>query len=157
MKNVMMAAAAVLSLSLLLTSCAGTKTESTAEKTAAPVTESTAPQATAENTDPVIIRTQEAPGANTPTEEETTKEQTESAPEETGAASLSAADFVIVYKGMELHVGETFDEAPAREKLGTAMIEQGQACIGGGYDTNYYYEDGVVGVMTVAKDGAQLI
>ena len=162
MKKTVIVLAAVLALSLALAACGEKPAESTAAKTtAAPEVKTTAAPETLPNTDPVIISTGEAPGGETKAPEES-KEETQPEPpteatETAPASGISAEDFVIVYKGVELRPGDAFDPEAVRDQLGTPEIEQGQACIGGGYDTNYYYEDGLVGVLTLAKDGQQII
>ena len=161
MKKTVKILAAALALTLVLAACGSQPAESTAAKTTAPEVKTTAAPETAPNTDPVIISTGEAPGGETQAPEESTPEaETPPAAESTAAtpsAGISADDFVIVYNGVELRPGDVFDPEAVKDQLGTPEIEQGQACIGGGYDTNYYYDNGLTGIMTVAKDGQQII
>lgn len=63
-------------------------------------------------------------------------------------------DLYVVYNGVKLAVGDDF--LPNVDKIGDARIEEGQACLGGGYDTNYYYGDELA-VYTFASDGKQVI
>lgn len=70
-------------------------------------------------------------------------------------AGLTAADLKVSLNGNSLTVGDDF--LPYVDKMGTtARIVEGQACLDGGYDTNYYYGEELA-VFTVAKDGKQII
>ena len=72
-----------------------------------------------------------------------------------GKGSFSKSDFTLLLNGNRLTVGDDF--LPYVEKMGSkARVEQGQACIGGGFDTNYYYGNSL-SVYTVAKNGGQII
>ncbi len=75
--------------------------------------------------------------------------------ESSKTGSVSASDFTVSLNGNKLSCGDDF--LPFVDKMGIiAKIEEGQACLEGGYDTNYYYSD-VLAVYTIAKDGKQLI
>lgn len=49
------------------------------------------------------------------------------------------------------------DFLPNVDAVGEATIEEGQACLDGGFDTNYYYGGEELVVYTVASSGQQLI
>ena len=71
------------------------------------------------------------------------------------SGSIQASDFTVSLNGNKLSCGDDF--LPFADKMGTAArIEEGQACLEGGYDTNYYYGDSLA-VYTIAKGGKQLI
>ena len=67
---------------------------------------------------------------------------------------LGAEDCKIVAAGVTLEIGADF--LPNVDVIGEARIEEGQACLEGGYDTNYYYGDSLA-IYTYAKDGKQII
>ncbi len=96
----------------------------------------------------------EAPG--TDTEGKTDKpsdETTASASGETG--KFTADDATITVNGVVIRIGDDF--LPNYEKVGDAEVVEGQACLDGGYDTNYYYGGEEFVVFTVAEDGKQII
>ncbi len=69
--------------------------------------------------------------------------------------SFSAEDMSVTLNGNKLACGDDF--LPYVDKMGIkAKIEEGQACLEGGFDTNYYYDNALT-VYTIAKDGKQLI
>ena len=69
--------------------------------------------------------------------------------------SFSAKDMSVTLNGNKLSCGDDF--LPYVDKMGiVAKIEEGQACLEGGFDTNYYYGKELA-VYTVAKGGKQLI
>ncbi len=69
--------------------------------------------------------------------------------------SFSEADLYVTLNGNRLTGGDDF--LPYVDKMGKkARIEEGQACLEGGYDTNYYYDPDLT-VYTIAKGGKQLI
>lgn len=68
---------------------------------------------------------------------------------------LSLNDAGIVAEGISLFVGDDFKANI--EKVGEAEIEEGQACLDDGFDTNYYYGDDALTVYTYASDGQQII
>lgn len=71
-----------------------------------------------------------------------------------GPLPLSEADCVLTLAGTELRTG--IDFVPLADRLGAPEIEEGQACLSGGYDTNYYYGE-ETSVYTLAEDGKQII
>ncbi len=67
---------------------------------------------------------------------------------------FTAEDMVFTYDGTELRPGMDFSEL--FDKLGLEVtVKQGQACLDGGFDTNYYYD--IFSVYTIASGGKQLI
>ena len=78
--------------------------------------------------------------------------------EETGSAaatgSISADDAYLELAGTSLTTGDDFK--PYINSVGDPRTEEGQACLEGGYDTNYYYGDDLA-VYTYARDGKQVI
>ncbi|MBR6275172.1 MAG: hypothetical protein IKR27_09225 [Lachnospiraceae bacterium] len=69
--------------------------------------------------------------------------------------SFSEADLYVTLNGNRLTGGDDF--LTYVDKMGKkARIEEGQACLEGGYDTNYYYDPDLT-VYTIAKGGKQLI
>lgn len=87
---------------------------------------------------------------------EPTKAPVEATPTEAPkpAGTFTSADCSITISGVSLSLGMDF--LPYVDKLGNAVIEEGQACLDGGYDTNYYYGNTLT-VYTYAKDGKQII
>ncbi|MBQ4424390.1 MAG: hypothetical protein II882_01470 [Lachnospiraceae bacterium] len=158
MKKISIGLAALL-LAAALAAC-GAEKDSTeaAEKTTGAVRtqEASEKETVPAETEPAVISTGIAPGEDTKAQESASQAPTEEEPPLPGGA-VSEEDFVIVYHGVELRVGEIFDAEAQKESMGVPVTEQGQACIGGGYDTNYYYDDSTVGVLTIARDGAQVI
>lgn len=85
---------------------------------------------------------------STPTPEAT------QAPDEVVMGKFVANDCKVVVNGVTLKLAEDF--LPNVDNVGKLMDKQeGQACLDGGYDTEYYY-DGMV-VSTIAKSGKQII
>ena len=69
-------------------------------------------------------------------------------------AKLTDADLTLDYHGFSLAADEVFDYEAAAALWGKAShVEQGQACIGGGYDKNYYWE--TVQIFTLAQGDQQ--
>lgn len=69
--------------------------------------------------------------------------------------TFGASDAALTVAGVTLEIGTDF--LPYISELGEApVIMEGQACLEGGYDTNYYYGDELA-VYTYAKDGKQII
>ena len=69
--------------------------------------------------------------------------------------SFSDEDFSVSLNNNRLSCGDDF--LPYVDKMGKkARTEQGQACLEGGYDTNYYYDSDLT-VFTIAKGGKQII
>lgn len=68
---------------------------------------------------------------------------------------FESSDYSITINGIKLAVGDNF--TPNIEKVGSnPEIVEGQACLDGGYDTNYFYGDELA-VYTYAQDGKQII
>lgn len=74
---------------------------------------------------------------------------------ELSAGSFSAADMTLTANGVAIKVGDDF--LPNVDKVGSAEIVEGQACLDGGFDTNYYYGGEELVVYTVAKAGKQVV
>lgn len=87
------------------------------------------------------------------TEAETAAEAETTSSVELG--KFTESDLGITVNGVRLEIGEDF--LPYVDVLGKAEIVEGQACLGGGYDTNYYYGGEDLVVYTLAKDGKQII
>ena len=91
-------------------------------------------------------------------ESSSVEKESSSVPEEDNKpadGSFSEADLYVTLNGNRLTGGDDF--LPYVDKMGKkARIEEGQACLEGGYDTNYYYDSDLT-VYTIAKDGKQLI
>ena len=69
--------------------------------------------------------------------------------------TVAASEAVLIAEGISLEIGEDF--LPYVNELGEApVIMEGQACLEGGYDTNYYYGEELA-IYTYAKDGKQII
>lgn len=69
--------------------------------------------------------------------------------------TFGASDAMLTAAGISLEIGADF--LPYVNELGEApVIMEGQACLEGGYDTNYYYGDELA-IYTYAKDGKQII
>ena len=69
--------------------------------------------------------------------------------------AYTAADFAITANGVTISLGDDF--LPNVDAVGTADIQEGQACLEGGYDTNYYYGGEELVVYTVASQGQQIV
>lgn len=67
---------------------------------------------------------------------------------------FSEDDYYITISGITLAVGDDF--LPYVYALGSPEIAEGQACLDGGYDTNYYYGDSLA-IYTYAENGKQII
>lgn len=77
-------------------------------------------------------------------------------PSQTGnQVGLSLDDLAVTAGDVVIKIDADF--APDIDKVGTATIEEGQACLEGGYDTNYYYGGEALVVYTLAKAGQQLV
>lgn len=69
--------------------------------------------------------------------------------------TFGASDATLTVAGICLEIGMDF--SPYINKMGgKPVIMEGQACLEGGYDTNYYYGDELA-VYTYARDGKQII
>ncbi len=86
------------------------------------------------------------------TESDTSAEQ----PQETLEANgkFEEGDCQIDINDVSITVGMDF--TPYIDKLGEHETEEGQACLEGGYDTNYYYGDDFA-VYTYASGGKQIV
>lgn len=71
------------------------------------------------------------------------------------AGSFAASDLDITVNGVKLVIGEDF--LPNVDKVGDAEVVEGQACLDGGFDTNYYYGGEDLVVYTLAQSGKQII
>ncbi len=81
---------------------------------------------------------------------------TETTPPPAGAmGKFEEDDAAIMINGVVLRLGADF--LPYVDKIGEAEIVEGQACLEGGYDTNYYYGGEELVVYTLAEDGKQII
>lgn len=69
--------------------------------------------------------------------------------------SSAVAAFAIKAGNVEIKLDDDF--VPNIDAVGEATIEEGQACLEGGFDTNYYYGGEELVVYTVAKSGKQVI
>ena len=105
--------------------------------------ETTVPEETSH--EPSVIASGYAPGEEIPTESP-----------EFNLGVLEEDDMLLTYKGMKLKAGSTFNYKDYEEAWGTPQIEKGAACIGGGFDMNYYYGDGF-SVYTVGEGEDQIV
>ncbi len=99
----------------------------------------------------------EAPGTDA---KETDKPSDEPSDETTAGAAgetgkFTEDDATVTVNGVVIRIGDDF--LPNYEKVGDAEVVEGQACLDGGYDTNYYYGGEEFVVFTVAEDGKQII
>lgn len=118
----------------------------------------------------VLIETQAV--ETTETDADTSTEETEETSVELGVApgeevvaeqdskelvagTFAASDMELTVQGVTLRVGDDF--LPNVDAIGEAEIVEGQACLEGGYDTNYYYGGEELVVYTVAQSGKQII
>lgn len=67
---------------------------------------------------------------------------------------LSVDDVAVVAGNVTIKLDQDF--SADIEKVGEAEIVEGQACLDGGYDTNYYYGGEELAVYTIAEAGKQL-
>lgn len=72
------------------------------------------------------------------------------------AAPLGPEDFVAYLNGVAITPGDDYN-TKLEAVGGDPVIQKGQACIGGGYDTNYYYDNETFTVYTVVDGSAQLV
>ena len=73
-----------------------------------------------------------------------------------GQGSFEAEDLIFTYKGKSIRTGDVFSYADFEADWGGPQIEKGQACLGGGFDENYYFGDTLT-VFTLGDSGQQLI
>ncbi len=115
-----------------------------------PAQETTTPEETTEaeetSREPSVIASGYAPGEEIPTSETA----------EFNLGVLEEDDMLLTYKGMKLKAGGTFNYKDYEEAWGTPEIEKGAACIGGGFDMNYYYGDGF-SVYTIGEGEEQIV
>ncbi len=111
------------------------------------------------NDETSIDETETPESSNVPVETNeppVTDEPVDDSPSKIG--EFSAADMKIEFAGVTLSIGDNFldfmDEIAKTE--GEPRIEEGQACLEGGYDTNYYYGE-EFSVYTYAEGGKQII
>lgn len=126
--------------------------------------ETAAPLTTAAPID-IVVTTAEVKPAEKTTAAETaapTAEALTEAPETRAAAvneekGFGASDLNLELDGVILTAGTDF--TPFAEKIfgGKPEITQGQACIGGGFDKNFSYENGAVTVYTLGGGDRQRI
>lgn len=109
-----------------------------------PAAETTEPEETTHM--PSVIASGYAPGEELPT--------SETAEGQLGV--LEEDDMLLTYKGMKLRAGDVFDYHSYEEAWGVPQIEKGAACIGGGFDMNYYYGEGF-SVYTVGEGENQVV
>lgn len=88
------------------------------------------------------------------TEPENTTETPSVGGGDDNVGSFTEDDQSITIAGIKLTIGMDF--LPHADTIGDHETEEGQACIGGGYDKNYYYGDSL-SVYTYAEDGKQII
>ena len=157
-KNCLTILAIMLLASAMLTSCAGDGDEKKDSGTSAETTGSSVhiDVGTSEDT------TAEPAGSETPADTTASAPDETTAPEKTDppteSGTFTADDCTVTVAGVKLSIGMDF--APHIDTLGGALgapeIVEGQACLDGGYDTNYYYGDSIA-VYTLAQDGKQVI
>ncbi len=110
----------------------------------------------------LVIQTDKTTATPTPTATPTEKPQAER-PSGAPGGAVDEKDGVFEEKDLGITVNGVFlttgmDFLPYVEEIGeNPDILEGQACLEGGYDTNYYYEDEALSVYTYAKDGKQII
>lgn len=76
-------------------------------------------------------------------------------PAEASTEGISLEDLSVKAGSVVITIDKDF--LPDVDTVGTADIQQGEACLEGGYDTNYYYGGEELVVYTVAKEGQQLV
>ena len=72
------------------------------------------------------------------------------------AAPIGPEDFTVFLNGVPITPGDNYNDK-LEAVGGDPVIQKGNACIGGGYDTNYYYNNETFTVYTVVEGGAQLV
>lgn len=178
-KRVRLGLAAVMMSALILGTAGCGSEDKTSQSTAAKDTVAISTVSTAStestvtgNTDddqPQIVGVGEKPSEGTaasvsaPDQDVSTVEEpdTEEPGDETPAAaadgSISGSDMSINIEGNSISVGDDFLSYIDNMGGKTARAEEGQACIDGGYDTNYYYDSVGLAVYTLAQGGKQVI
>jgi hypothetical protein len=80
---------------------------------------------------------------------------TDSGVTESAVGTVAASDMVITVNSIDIKTG--IDFTSYINKVGSNVnIEEGQACLEGGFDTNYYYGD-TLSVYTIASGGKQIV
>lgn len=103
---------------------------------------------------PHVISTGEAPGTTKPAESPTVPPESP----QSQSGSFEKEDLIFAYKGLETKPGEVFVYQDYEDAWGRAKVEKGQACIGGGFDENYYFgEHDELSVFTLGDTGEQVI
>lgn len=130
----------------------------------------TVPAAPETTAPPAVIGTGSAPGegattappdgSRDPSEETAESGGSAEEPAETGGpaapGTFTEEDLIFTYKGRTIQVDEAFVYTDFEEAWGSPRIEKAQACIGGGYDENYYFGDHLA-VSTLGDSGEQVI
>ena len=110
-----------------------------------------------ESAAPSVIATGFAPGEGPSDRAETPSAET---PEETLSPSapgtFTAEDLLFTYKGKTIEVDAPFVYTDFEEAWGSPRVEKAQACIGGGFDENYYFGTHLA-VSTLGDTGVQVI
>ena len=85
---------------------------------------------------------------------------TDSAGTEGGSSAVTAqpfdeSDLILTMDGVELSLGMDF--VPVAEKImgGAYDVQEGQACVVGGNDRNYFYGGGTLSIYTVGGEGGK--
>ena len=73
-----------------------------------------------------------------------------------GQGSFETEDLFFIYHGKRIRTGDVFSYADFETDWGVPQIEKGQACLGGGFDENYYFGDFLT-VFTLGDSGQQVI
>ncbi len=151
----------LMALMLLLSGCAGNPREAgdflsgsrmTVEAERTPSSES---QTQPSGSETLPSGTEEASSAEIlslgKTDAETSAEESREA-----QGSFDESDLCFTYRDTVLSIDADF--GPLQETIDeTPHIERGQACIGGGFDINYYYHNDELTVYTLGDTGAQII
>lgn len=150
------AAAAVIALALGLAACSGG--EAMDGTYIVPVGTPPAPTREAEETS--VPDTAAPPASETgPAESQTAVPTETEVPVITEPAlpgALGPEDFRFEIRGRAIGAGMAFDPEAYRDAWGEPRTEKGQACIGGGFDINYYYGE-TLAVFTLGDSGEQII
>ena len=103
--------------------------------------------------DPKTDTEEENKNNDSGTSEDTNNEENNGGGESGASGSVSSSDAYITIEGTRLTVGDNF--SPYIDELGNPRIEEGQACLEGGFDTNYHYDG--FSIYTQAQGGEQII
>ena len=107
-----------------------------------------ATEAPAETTSLAVIASGLAPGESIQGPAETDDPAT--------GGLFEESDLFFTYKEKSICPGDDFDYEDYLEAWGSPDIEKGQACIGGGYDENYYFGE-YLAVCTLGDSGKQIV